>query len=269
MPDLRSRCRAVQAAVKTTAGFIQQEKERFNRQDVQYKGWNDLVTYVDQQAETQLVEALSQIAPEAAILAEENHHTVENHQQPTWIIDPLDGTLNFVHSLPMYAISVAFWHPQEGLQLGVVYEPNLDECFHAIRGAGAFLNDAPIQASTTQAIANALFATGFPTPEYEAIAPYTHILNHLLTHSRGVRRFGSAAMDLCYTAAGRFDAYYEYGLKPWDVAAGALIVSEAGGEVSDFQGGTDYLFGREIVAGNRALREGFLTLHQQHVLKKD
>jgi myo-inositol-1(or 4)-monophosphatase len=254
---------AVKTAVKTTALFIQEEAQKFSRQDVGYKGWNDLVTYVDQQSETKLVSALNEILPEAGILAEEAHTELETDKAYHWIIDPLDGTLNFVHRLPMYAISVALWEPQEGLTLGVVYEPNLDECFHAIRGQGAFLNDEPINASPTEALENALFATGFPFIDASTVAHYTKVLNHLLTNSQGVRRFGSAAMDLCYTAAGRFDAYYEYGLKPWDVAAGALIVQEAGGRVCDFKGEEDYLFGKEILAGNPALCKTFLSLHNQ------
>lgn len=267
MPDLRSCCQAVQAAVKSTAGFIQHEKARFNRQDVQYKGWNDLVTYVDQQSETKLVSALNEILPEAGILAEEAHTELETDKTYQWIIDPLDGTLNFVHNLPMYAISVALWEPQEGLLLGVVYEPNLDECFHAIKGGGSYLNDQPLQVSPNKEMAHALFATGFPVARQETVSHYTSLLNALLTQTRGVRRFGSAAMDLCYTAAGRFDGYYEYGLKPWDVAAGALMVLEAGGVVTDFDHGHDYLFGRQIAAGNPAVHDAFLKFYHQHQKK--
>lgn len=260
--EIGTRCRAVKDAVRDTAYFIQGERKRFSQQDVGYKGWNDLVTYVDQQSEAKLVSALNEILPEAGVLAEEAHTELETDKAYNWIIDPLDGTLNFVHRLPMYAVSVALRRGST-MELGVVYEPNSDECFYAVRGQGAYLNGEPLHISETNEVANALFATGFPTPEHEAIAPYTRILNYLLTQSRGVRRFGSAAMDLCYTAAGRFDAYYEYGLKPWDVAAGALIVQEAGGTVSDFSGGDDYLFGREIVAGNSPIREAFLSIHNQ------
>ncbi len=263
MPNIpNSQINAVISAVKNTGKFIQEEAKHFSKQDVDYKGWNDLVTYVDQQSEAKLVEALRGILPEAGILAEEAHTELETGKDYQWIIDPLDGTLNFVHRLPMYAISVALMKDRE-LQLGVVYEPNLDECFHAVKGAGAYLNNEPIKVSPTETLENALFATGFPIIDPTTVAHYTRILNHLLTHSRGVRRFGSAAMDLCYTATGRFDAYYEYGLKPWDVAAGALIMEEAGGQVTDFQGGANYLFGKEIVAGNPELCKTFLSLHQQ------
>ena len=248
--------------VKHTAGFIREEAERFDRQaDIGFKGRNDLVTYVDRQSEEELIRGLIGILPEAGVMAEEEHQEFQQDKKLNWIIDPLDGTLNFVHQLPCYCISVGLMEGNT-VKAGVVYEINQDECFYAFEGGGAFLNGEKIHVSTTEALKDALFATGFPFTDPEVVRTYTAILNHLLAQSRGVRRIGSAAADLCYTAAGRFDGYYEFNLKPWDVVAGSLIVKEAGGEVIDFKGGNDYIFGGEIIAGNPSISKQFLDFFQ-------
>jgi len=234
--------------VKETGDFIRQESLKFDHSKIEYKGKNDLVSYVDKEAEERLVTGLSEILPGSGFIAEEGTST---HKSDTynWIIDPLDGTTNFTHGLPIFAISIALLKRGE-LALGVVYEVNKDECFHAVKGQGAFLNHMPIRVSPIKTIDKALLATGFPYYDFDQMKQYLNIINEFMQTTHGLRRMGSAAVDLAYTACGRFEGFFEYNLNAWDVAAGALIVQEAGGTVTDFKGGKDFLFGRQIVAGN-------------------
>lgn len=228
--------------------FIRKEADSFNYSDVELKGKNNLVSYVDKEVEKQMVDALKKILPEAGFVAEEG--TVQDDNSPVkWIIDPLDGTTNFIHGLPVYSTSIALEKDGE-LLVGVVYEVNRDECFSAARGAGAFCNGKPIQVSPLPSINESLLATGFPFYNFEKLNEYLAILNELMKNAHGLRRMGSAAVDLAYVAIGRFEGYFEYNLNPWDIAAGALIVQEAGGTVTDFSGGGNFTFGREIVAAN-------------------
>lgn len=234
--------------VKETGDFIRQEALDFEPSKIQYKGKNDLVSYVDKTAEKKLVDGLTEILPGSGFIAEEGTSTKRSDSY-NWIIDPLDGTTNFSHGLPIYSISVALIKRGE-LALGVVYEVNRDECFHAVKGGGAFLNHMPIHVSEVSTLDQALLATGFPYYDFEEMNKYLAVLNALMQKTHGLRRMGSAAVDLAYTACGRFEGFFEYNLNAWDVAAGALLVQEAGGKVTDFKGGNDFLFGREIVAGN-------------------
>lgn len=234
--------------VKETGEFIRQESRRFDESKIEYKGKNDLVSYVDKEAEKRLIKGLSEILPGSGFVAEEGTSTHRSDIY-NWIIDPLDGTTNFTHGLPVYAVSVAL--VKRGvLTLGVVYEINRDECFHAIKGQGAFLNHSPIKVSDTNTLERSLLATGFPYYNFDQMQQYLIIINEFMQTTHGLRRMGSAAVDLAYTACGRFEGFFEYNLNAWDVAAGALIVQEAGGTVTDFKGGEDYIFGRQIVAGN-------------------
>ncbi|MCB0571265.1 MAG: inositol monophosphatase, partial [Phaeodactylibacter sp.] len=165
---------------------------------------------------------------------------------------PLDGTTNFLFQIPVFSISVAL--QQEGRSvLGIVYEINRQECFYAWLGGGAFLNGRPIRVSSRAPLEKTLLATGFPYYDYRRMAPFFKVLEHFMRHTRGIRRLGSAAVDLAYVACGRYDGFFEYSLNPWDVAAGAFIVQEAGGVVSDFNGGGNYLNGGEIIAANAAV----------------
>lgn len=234
--------------VKDTGDFIRAESAQFDESKIEYKGKNDLVSYVDKAAEKLLVQGLEQILPGSGFIAEEGTSSKRSDIY-NWIIDPLDGTTNFTHGIPVYAISVALVKRGQ-LTLGVVYEVNRDECFHAIKGGGAYLNHMPVQVSPTVTLEKSLLATGFPYYNFEQMQQYLSIINDLMQHTHGLRRMGSAAVDLAYTACGRFEGFFEYNLNAWDVAAGALIVQEAGGTVTDFKGGTDFLFGRQIVAGN-------------------
>lgn len=241
----------LQKAVRATGDFILREQARVTQADVQDKSFNSLVSYVDQQAEEQLVSALSRLLPEAGFITEED--TPDQRQAPyQWIIDPLDGTTNYLHGLPVFAVSVALQGPTHP-ELGVVYELGQRELFHAQWGQGAFLDQQPLRVAPTAQLSEALFATGFPYQDFSRMAAFNGLMNHFFQHSRGLRRLGSAATDLAYVACGRFSGFFEYGLAPWDVAAGALLVHEAGGQVTDFSGGPDYLFSGEIAAASRAL----------------
>jgi myo-inositol-1(or 4)-monophosphatase len=238
---------------KKAGAFIRKERQNFNLEKVENKGFNDLVSYVDKEAEKIIVSGLREIFPEAGYITEEG--TVNQTQTDwKWIVDPLDGTTNFVHGVPVFSVSIALAH--EGrIMLGVVYEVNLNECFHAFRGGGAFCNETPIQVSGATSIKESLIATGFPYHEGGKIDRYLELLKYLLLNSHGLRRLGSAAVDLCYVASGRVEAYMEYNLQSYDVAAGTLILEEAGGKVTDFNGGDNFIFGGEIIGSNGNIHE--------------
>jgi len=233
---------------KQAGAFIRQERTKFNSDKIEYKGLNDLVSYVDKTAEAMIVAALEKILPEAGFLTEEKtiNRTGERYN---WIIDPLDGTTNFIHGLTVFAVSIALKEYDE-LVAGVVYEVNLDECFYARKGAPAYLNGKEIHVSKAPKIADSLLATGFPYYDFTKQPQYIALFTDLMQHCHGLRRLGSAATDLAYTACGRFDGYYEYNLKPWDIAAGIVIVRQAGGTVTTFTGGDDVLEKCDIVATN-------------------
>jgi myo-inositol-1(or 4)-monophosphatase len=237
------------------AAFIRTESKKFRSEDIIEKGVHNLVTYVDKESENKIVQTLKKIFPEAGFIAEENQ-ALERKEQYNWIIDPLDGTTNFVHSLPPFSISIALAHREE-IIVGVIYEINLDECFYAWKDGPAFLNGKQIQVSKTKLLDNSLIATGFPYYDFSLMKPYLELLSDLMQTTRGVRRLGSAAVDLAYVACGRFDLFYEYSLNPWDVAAGILIVQRAGGTVTDFNGGADFLFGMHIIASNKLIHNEF------------
>ncbi len=244
-------CRAV-------GRFISDEAEKFSKGDIEIKGHNNFVTYVDKESERRLIEELSKILPGSGFIAEEG--TVERStREYTWIIDPLDGTTNYIHHLPVYSISIALMH-KEVLIMGVVYEINNDECFYAWKGGGAFLNDNTICVSVTDELGQAFMATGFPYYDYSRLDNYICLFRVSLEKTRGVRRLGSAAVDLAYVACGRFDGFFEYGLNPWDVAAGAFIVTEAGGHVSNFENESEFMFKREIVCTNSKIHPDFMDL---------
>jgi len=246
-----------QEIAKEVGTFIRKERQNFNLNAVEHKGFNDLVSYVDKEAERQIVDKLSLILPEAGFITEEGTNTTRQ-EQFNWVIDPLDGTTNFIHGLPIYSISIALMEYEE-VVLGVVYEVNRHECFYAMKGGGAFCNDTPILVSKAENLAASLIATGFPSYNFEQIDKYLAALKFLMHSTHGLRRLGSAAVDLCYVASGRIEGYFEYNLNSYDVAAGALIVKEAGGTITDFSGGEDYIFGRNIVATNTQIHQEFLT----------
>ena len=240
--------------VKEVGNFIRTERQQFNYEHVEVKGLNDLVSYVDKTSEKLLVEKLEALYPEAGFIVEEN--TKSERKLSNWIIDPLDGTTNFVHGVPSYAISVALEHNGE-IIIGVVYEVSQDQCFYAFSNGGAYLNGEKITVSTRHKLSESLIATGFPIQNFSRIEPFIKSLTYFMQHTHGVRRLGAAAVDLCYLACGKFEAFYEYNLNAWDVAAGALIVIESGGTITDFNGDNNWLFGKEIIATNGKVTEEF------------
>ncbi len=227
--------------------FLINESRSFSKEKVEFKkSQSDLVSYVDKTAEQRLVESLSRIIPGCGYLTEESM-VEQKREEFTWVIDPLDGTTNFVHGIPTFAISIGLLHDDE-IVGGVILEVNRNECFSAWKGGGAYLNGSRIRVSEASNIEESLFSTGFPSYNFEKMDDYLGILNRLMKGSHGLRRIGSAATDLAYVAMGRFEGFFEYNLNPWDVAAGVILVQEAGGTVTDFKGGENYMFGREIVA---------------------
>lgn len=258
MISLENICRQVVALTSETGKFIRAQVNEIKQKDIQVKGLHDFVTYVDKTSEKMLVSRLAEILPEAGFIAEEktSEKIGETYQ---WIVDPLDGTTNFIHALPCYSISIALLRNNKPL-LGVVHELNLDECFYTWEGAPAFLNDKEIRVSENARIEDSLIATGFPYYDYKDLEKYLQVFRHFLLHSHGIRRLGSAAVDLAYVACGRFECFYEYGLRPWDVAAGALIVKNAGGKICDFSGNDNCIFGQEIIASNNAVYEEILKV---------
>jgi myo-inositol-1(or 4)-monophosphatase len=214
------------------------------------KGTNDFVTEVDQAAEEAIISTLLEAYPGHGILAEESgRERGARHSDYVWIIDPLDGTTNFIHGLPVYAVSIALSFRGK-IEQGVVYDPTRNDLFVASKGRGAFLNDRRLRVSRRTRMADALIGTGFPFRKGDNFKRYLKMFEEVMQHCAGVRRPGAAALDLCYVAAGWYDGFFETGLQPWDVAAGSLIVTEAGGLVGNFTGEADYLNQREVVAGN-------------------
>ncbi len=209
-------------------------RESFDRGvTAQYKRRFDPVTEIDHASEAAVLSIISEHRPDDAILAEESGGTIPRGR--LWIVDPLDGTVNFVHGIPQISVSVGLWEGDQPLT-GVIYDPLRDECFSAVAGQGAHLNGRPIRVSETDDLDRSVTATGFPYAHGDYAPEYATVLGSVLASVNGIRRFGSAALDLAWVAAGRYEAYWELGLAPWGQAAGILIVREAGGRVTDFRG---------------------------------
>ncbi len=239
--------------------FLRKLQSEIQQSEIQFKGRsNDMVSRADKEAEQRFVEGLSQLLPEAGFIAEEGTST-KIGKDYNWIIDPLDGTTNYLYGIPFYCTSVAL-RQKEHIALGVIYDPVHDECFSAALGQGAYLNGKRIAVSQQNDLSKSLIALGFPYDHRGKLAWYLDILERVTNSTRGVRRPGAAALDMAYLACGRFEAFYEYGLNPWDVAAGSIIVTEAGGRVSDFAGGDDYIFGENILCSNTLLHESLRSL---------
>jgi len=229
---------------------------------VREKSANDYVSEVDQAAEQAIIRMLREAYPKHAILAEESGAVGESDYQ--WIIDPLDGTTNFLHGFPQYAVSIALSH-RNVITQAVVYDPTRNDLFTATRGNGAYLNDTRLRVSKRMQLAACLIGTGFPYRSMEHVDPYLAILRDMLAATAGVRRPGAAALDLAYVAAGRLDGFWEFGLSPWDIAAGSLLITEAGGLVGDLLGNEAYLASGNIVAGTPKVFGQLLQLIAPHL----
>ena len=256
--QLRSLLTAVEDTSIAIGAFIKEERQK--NIEISEKSFNNLVTQVDKTSEEKFVAALELLLPEAGFIAEEGTST-KNSDEYNWIIDPIDGTTNFIHNIPAYCTSIGLSYKDEVI-LGVIYDPSHNELFSAAKGHGAFLNRKPLTVSKTTKLERCLLATGFPYDDFERESGYFAVLKAFSHKTRGLRRLGSAALDLAYVAAGRFDAFYEYGLNPWDVAAGIIIVQEANGTVTDFKGGNSMLFGEEIIATNKLIHNDVLEVVQ-------
>jgi myo-inositol-1(or 4)-monophosphatase len=214
------------------------------------KGPNDFVSEVDQAAERAIIDVLLEAYPGHAILAEESgRERGAKHSDYLWIIDPLDGTTNFLHGFPVYAVSIALSFRGQ-VQQAVVYDPTRNDMFFASRGRGAFMNDRRLRVSKRTRISDALIGTGFPFRKGDNFKRYVKMFEEVMQSCAGLRRPGAAALDLCYVAAGYYDGFFETGLQPWDAAAGSLMITEAGGLIGNFTGESDFLYQREVVAGN-------------------
>lgn len=263
---MKSPSRELQTAIKAAraaAEVIKSYASDTENQQFELKGRHDLVTEADVQSENRIKEIISVAFPDDHILAEESHGGESLGDGRTWIIDPIDGTTNFTHGVPFYAVSIAFWvnrQPQSALVLGVAQ----DELFIAEKGKGTWLNGRQVKVSATRQADAALIGTGFPYRDLSVIEDYMKVFDVLMRETHGVRRPGSASYDMAYVACGRYDGFYEYALAPWDVAAGALLIREAGGVVTDWHGGENWLWGRRITAGNPEIHR-----YLQEVIKRE
>jgi len=237
-------------AARAAGAIINRASLDLERLQVSSKAPNDFVTEVDHAAEAAIIDTLLGAYPGHGILAEESGSSRgARDSEYVWIIDPLDGTTNFIHGLPTYAVSIGLAFRNQ-MQQAVVYDPARNDLFYATRGRGAYLNDKRLRVSRRSRMADALIGTGFPFRKGDDLGRYLHMMESVMKVCAGMRRPGAAALDLCYVAAGWYDGFFETGLSPWDVAAGSLLVTEAGGLIGNFTGEADFLHRREVVAGN-------------------
>ncbi len=254
-------CEQVNELSRNVGEIIQQERKKFDPNNIEIKGLHNYVTHIDKLSEELLVKGLSEFLPEAGFIAEEGTST-KTGERFNWIIDPIDGTTNFIHGIPIYAISIAL-KEYDKIVIGMVLEISSKEQFYAWKDSKAYLNGNEIGVSKQNDEHLSLLATGFPYHDYEEVDAYLDLLKHFMKTTSGLRRLGSAAIDLVYVACGRIEGFYEYGLNSWDVAGGAFIVQQAGGTVTDWKGGNDFIFGKQILADNSALHKNYLEGIQQ------
>jgi myo-inositol-1(or 4)-monophosphatase len=228
--------------------YIRQQLELLKAGDIELKDEHNFVTYVDRASEEMLVDQLSRILPGSGFIAEENDYGPSDSELK-WVIDPLDGTTNFVHGIPLFAISIALMEADRVI-LGVVHEVNRNESFYSWKGGNTRLNGKEIRVSDAKTLQDSLLVTGFPYIRDHILDQYMELFKAFMQRTQDLRRLGSAATDLAYVAAGRFEGFYEISLNPWDVAAGSFLVQQAGGKVTDFQGGDDFIFGKSLISGN-------------------
>src|SRR3990172_9238851 len=252
---------AVRAA-RSAGNIIARAVDRVDTFNVALKSQNDFVTEIDHQAEQEIIKVIRKAYPNHGILAEESG--AQNGDEYIWVIDPLDGTTNFLHGFPQFSVSIGIKYKGQ-LEQGVVYDPLRQELFTATRGGGAQLNGRRLRVSRAKGLEGALLGTGFPFKHQQHLDPYLNTFRALFPMTAGIRRAGSAALDLAYVAAGRLDGFWEIGLSEWDMAAGILIIQEAGGMVSDFSGGNDYLETGNVVAGTPRVYKAMLETIAPHL----
>ncbi len=258
---------AVRAA-RDAGRIILRSVERGDTLSVETKRRNDFVTEVDRKAEAAVVERIARAYPEHAILAEESGHHGSPEAEYQWVIDPLDGTTNFLHGFPQFAVSIAL-RKNGRLDQAVVYDPLTEEMFTASRGGGAFLNNRRLRVSTRRTLEAALLGTGFTFRDDQDLDRYLRTFRALYPGTAGIRRAGSAALDLAYVAAGRLDGFWEFGLKPWDLAAGVLLIREAGGLVADFTGEAGYFDSGNVLCANPKLFHQMLQTLQDELAPEE
>lgn len=252
---------AVRAARRAGA-IINRAADNLDVLTVRHKSLNDLVSEVDRASEDAIIDVLKSAYPDHSILAEESGASGDSEY--VWIIDPLDGTTNFLHGLPIYAVSIALTHKGQ-LQHGVIFDPTRNDLYTASRGGGAFLNDRRLRVGKRDKLIDGLIGTGFPFRMFDYIDAYTAMLREFMTKTAGVRRPGAAALDLAAVAAGRLDGFWEIGLAPWDMAAGVLMIQEAGGLVGDLEGNDKYMESGRIVAGSPKIFAQMLGTIKPHL----
>lgn len=261
--NLELLCKQVQDVAGNVGRFIFEERLKFTAEDIIHKGKADMVTYVDKTAEARIVAALRELLPGSGFIAEEGT-AVDHGEKYRWVIDPLDGTTNYIHGISPFCVSIALLEREE-IILGVIYEISLNEMFYAWKGSKSYLNGREIEVSKAATTADSLIATGFPYYDFSKLDNYLAAMNYFMRNSHGMRRLGSAAADLAYVAAGRFEGFYEHALHSWDVAAGIIIIKQAGGKVCDFHGGENYLFGGEMIACNANYFDEFYEIVHKHL----
>lgn len=246
--------------------YIKQQLDLLRAKDIELKDEHNFVTYVDRTSEERLVEGLSLILPGSGFIAEENDYG-ENDSELKWVIDPLDGTTNFVHGIPLFAISIALMDGDKVI-LGVVHEVNRSESFYSWKGGKAYVNGKEIRVSVAKTLKDSLLVTGFPYIRDHILDQYVDLFKAFMKRTQDLRRLGSAATDLAYVAAGRFEGFYEISLNSWDVAAGSFLVSQAGGKVTDFNGGDDFIFGKSLVSSNGFVHREMLEVVKEYYVDK-
>lgn len=242
--------------------YIMKELKVLRSKDIEEKDEHNFVTYVDRKSEEMLVEELSRLVPGAGFIAEEGKYGPAGADLK-WVIDPLDGTTNFIHGVPVFSVSIALMQGYEVI-LGVVYEINRSESFYAWKGGKAYLDGKEIRVSAAARLQDSLLVTGFPYRRDDILDRYVDLFKGFIKRTQDLRRLGSAAADLAYVAAGRFEGFYEIGLSPWDVAAGSFLVKQAGGTVTDFRGGDDYIFGKSLVSSNSLVHGEMIEVVRQY-----
>ncbi|WP_167613789.1 inositol monophosphatase family protein [Maribellus sediminis] len=256
--DYKKLCFQVQDIAREVGGFIRDEQKKLSAENIEVKSVASLVTYVDKTAEQRIITALRELIPDSGFVAEEGTADSKNEKY-TWFVDPLDGTTNYLFGVSPHSVSIALAEDNR-MVLGVVYEIGADELFYAWKGSAAYCNGKEIKTATRSKSEETLIGTGFPYYDFDRVDDYIEAMRYLMKNTLGLRRFGSAAVDLCYVACGRFDAFYEHALHAWDVAAGVFILQQAGGKITDFNGGDNWLFGGQLISASGSYFNEFYSI---------